>query len=779
MMILVAILGLAGQDGPPIRLDCIADTMLSLHEGEERLSHGKRGNLRLKGIENLALLDFDLAPLKGRRIEEARLFLHPREIPGLKTLGLSTIGTPWKEGDNHGQAAKAGEPTFLEAAHGERPWAHPGSDFHAVSFSRGGSIWFRRDLRREADGWISVELPPALLHAMLEGNSFGFAVADAKEQTGANNSVDSREQSGKKAPYVLVTRSAPGTPPPSGARRTAPRVPPVVTDRTKSFLVEAPPPAGSAPLSLPDGCRWHVLHETEVRPDAPPAGDLWDGRSVRLSAARGEHVGFQVVLRIPEGESRRIAIGGEGWVARRAVPVGGRLDPLVPVEGELKGVQVFHLERHVPTSRTPGKLEAPLTLETGRARLSLPVSLQVHQARLPDDLGFAISLNAYHFPQPERDYFRMAHEHRATLAVVPYSHRGHLREHVAPKIRRQGATVTVESWEAYDARWGPYLDGSAFRGLPREGVPLDHMYWPMHEQWPLPINEFYGYRGRPEDHWRDAPDPEEAFPPEYGRAFEGIIRDFARHAEEKGWTRTRAHVFLNNKPNIRLERKEPEGAWWRLDEPVSVDDHLAIRYFGLRSRDAAKAFPKVPILFRADLSRPQYRRELLDGLIGLDVVAGSYRRYPELVFGLGEDVWVYGGLPAPGANGQWGRAWALQAFLDGADGIVPWLALGTPKAWEVPEDTALLLPGKDGPAATLRLKGLRRGQQDVELLRLLIAKRGWKRGELREGLFAALGLASGFKKVSEEDAGRVDFSDLDPARFEQVRRSVLQALDAR
>ena len=42
----------------------------------------------------------------------------------------------------YGSPAKPGECCFLEAAHGERPWAHPGSDFHAVSYGRGGSIWF-------------------------------------------------------------------------------------------------------------------------------------------------------------------------------------------------------------------------------------------------------------------------------------------------------------------------------------------------------------------------------------------------------------------------------------------------------------------------------------------------------------------------------------------------------------------------------------------------------------------------------------------------------------
>jgi hypothetical protein len=443
---------------------------------------------------------------------------------------------------------------------------------------------------------------------------------------------------------------------------------------------------------------------------------------------------------------------------------------------------MIHLERHVPCDAKPGTLDSTLVLSAGPARVDIPVSIRVRSAALPDDLGFAVSLNAYGFPQPEREAFRLAHEHRATLAVVPYTHRGSLLETVVPASRVEGGRFTVQSWDAYDARWGPYLDGSAFKGLPRDGVPLDHMYWPMHEQWPVPINQGYSYKGKADDHWRDAPDPEEAFSKDFGLAFQSSIREFADHAVKKGWTRTRPHVFLNNKPNIRLVRKEPEGAWWRLDEPVSVDDHLALRYFALRSRDAAKEFPSLPIRFRADLSRPQCRRELLDGLIGLDVVAGLYRRYPELVFGLGEDVWVYGGVPNPGGSGQWGRAWAIRSFIDGADGILPWLAIGSPKAWEKTEDTALLLPPSPASggriAPTLRLKGLRRGQQDVELLRLLLAKRKWGRDSIRAGVGAYLGMTDSFIKTSEEDAGRLDFSRLDPAAFESLRRAVFDALEA-
>ncbi len=774
----------------PLRIPVTADTMLSMSAGEERLNHGARSNLRLKGIEDLALLDFDPAPLKGRTVEEARLFLCTTGPHKLRVLGLSTIGAPWKEGTGQNAPARPGEPCFLMAAEGERPWAHPGSDFHAVSFSRGGSLWFPRELRAEPEGWISVELPPALLHARMEGNSFGLALSD-EGAAHFNNSVYSREQNAK-APYLVVSRWKPGVPPPSGARRSMVPAPALVADRSGDFVRKGALPAVAAPAVLADGSRYRILHEGETDPEAPPAARLWDGRSVALAAARGETVGFEIAVDL--ARPGVIRLEGAGWTASRVLSVGSTFDPLVPVFGEAAGRALFHVERHVPKSAPPGELKVPLSLTVGTAEAAIPVTLRVHPAVLPDALSFQVSLNAYSSPggamgdKPgspeflalERAFHRLAHEHRCTLALVPYSQRGNLDWAVAPEIRRTGAKVEVASWEAFDRRYGPYLDGGAFRGLPRDGVPLAHLYWPHHENWPLPLNEFYAYQGRAEDHWRDAPPPERAFPADYGAAFAAMVREFATHAAAKGWSRTQFQVFLNNKPDIRFTRKEKEGAWWRLDEPVSLEDHRALRYFAARSAEAVKDLRGVTVVFRADLSRPQCRRDTLDGLLGLDVVAGAYRRYPELVFKRGEEVWIYGGVPI-GGGGQAARAWAIQGYIDGADGVVPWLALGTAKAWETPMDTALLLPPRRDlerrPYATLRLKGLRRGQQDAELLRLALLKRKASREEIREGVAKALGLAGSFLKTSEEDAGRIEYGRLDPDRFEAFRRSLLEILD--
>ncbi|MFN3484589.1 MAG: hypothetical protein ACK44W_03795, partial [Planctomycetota bacterium] len=446
-----------------------------------------------------------------------------------------------------------------------------------------------------------------------------------------------------------------------------------------------------------------------------------------------------------------------------------------------------------PKDAAPGETRHPLRLSTGRAEVQIPVALRVHTAVLPDALSFHVSLNAYCSPGEwagsggdflalERAAHRLAHEHRATLAIVPYTHRGRILDGMAPLIRRRGAEVEIASWDAWDARFGPLLDGSAFEGLPRAGTPLDHFDLPLHEQWPLPINEFYAYRGPIEHHWRDAPPIEEAFPESYARTFQAVTAAFGRHLAARGWTRTDYHLFLNNKNYIRYHRGQNEGAWWCLDEPMYLEDFRALGYFGRIFREGARQAPGTRMRFRIDLSRPQWRRDLLDGVLDLDVVSGAYVRYPHFVFGRpGEEVWIYGAAAAPPTPPESGRAWVLQSFLDGADGIVPWLALGEPAAWSEPSDTAILLPPRADlekrPYPTLRLKLLRRGQQDVEILRLLLASRRWSRAEIRRGVAEFLRLAAAFHQEGGEDAGRIDFGKVDPDRFEALRRMALEALE--
>lgn len=753
----------------PIRLPVTADTSICIHENERALNDGGKSRLRVKGNEHILLFAVDVAAIRGKTVVEARLWVRAAGEVRLKTMGVSTVATAWTEGTGTDTEAKNGESCFLSPARGERTWAGFGTDFLGAVFGACGTVWEAVEVRAEKDGWLSIPVPPRVLHAIAEGNSFGFAVSDEKGQTRWNNDVFSREQN-SSAPYVVVEKLEDAKPPASRAGKFVQTLGEPLPDRSKELL-------RSVPATAPVAYRkqdYHVFHEGERPEDAKLPNSLWDGERITLHAARGEHVGFEVRL---DAEG---SVGGDGWSVSRILPVGTGADPLVPGGG---GPGLFHVERHVPKDAAPGERKLELTIGATR----VPVTLHVHKAVLPDALNFHVSLNTYSSPgrvlgdkpgtkaflELERAFHRMAHEHRATIAVVPYSHHGDVEEGFAPELK----DGKIASWDAWDARWKPYFDGSAFSGLPRDGVPMDHFYLPFSENWPLRIRAHYAYKGTLDDHWRDAPPIEEAFPKAYADAFRAAVADAARHCA--AWKGTQFQVYLNDKNNYF--RPDRDSCWWLLDEPAYRDDFLALRYFGRLTKEGIAQVPGAPLAFRVDLSRPQWRRDYLDGLVGLDVIGGVYREYPQLVFDRGEAAWTYGSVPAPGANGQSARAWCVQAFLDGCDGVVPWQSIGRQDSWDKPEDTALLLPSKPGqpraPHATLRLKMLRRGAQDAELLRLWLAKAKTSRAGIRAGLANFFGLAGEFRKSSEDDAGRIDFGKLDAEKFEGLRRALLEALD--
>ena len=150
----------------------------------------------------------------------------------------------------------------------------------------------------------------------------------------------------------------------------------------------------------------------------------------------------------------------------------------------------------------------------------------------------------------------------------------------------------------------------------------------------------------------------------------------------------------------------------------------SIRPHGAAGPEAA-TFPR--LVFRADISRPQWRRDSLDGLLDDHVVGSAMRNYPRLVFDrkrtLGEIVLEYGSTnPVEGSNLQ-PVAWCLDAWSLGADGVIPWQTVGNAESWNQADELSLFYPGtvagsRAGPIPSIRLKAYRRGQQDVEYLTL-------------------------------------------------------------
>jgi len=829
------------QPAEPVRIAVVADTNISSHPTEVRLNFGASPRIRLKGIEMWMLMMPDRDALRGRRIASAVLRLHPAGPVRLRTLGFSTVATPWLEGTGAGTESRDGA-TFHSPDGRDARWcAERAGDFTGAAFTVGGTRMAFADIRGAPDGWIEAEVPADLLEEVALGRSHGLAVTDEKGQTYANNDVHSREQSGY-APYLLVSFGPGESLPP--AAQGAPKTP-AQQSRRSVTLPPAPvgwlAPAGElAPALETDRLRvWAVEDLRKVDPltggdigaggARPKASPIWDGRRVLLQAARNEFVAFQLIVerrtdaplefqveleplaghggaRLDSGWSQvgRVWYVRDGrWCGEVVVPTGD----VLRIPDERNGVpqqrnQAVWVDLYVPHQARPGDYagRVRVTPAGGRA-VSVPISLRVLPLLLPDTLGFEVDLNAYGPPgdaETELRFHRMAHAHRATLNILGYNQAGVANPDYVPRTEGVGPGLRVTDWSGYDARHGRYFDGSAFRDMPRRGVPVTHAYLPLHEGWPSSIRDHYAFRpstaAYPEcvaEHALLAPSIEQAFSAAFAEAFRAASREFARHIAAKGWSRTRFHFYLNNKYYFRDPAQGGRGSsWWLLDEPMHRDDWLALRWFGGLFRDGVRsASPngQVPanLLFRADISRPQWQRDWLDGLVDLMCVSGELLRYNERCRDMqrrwGVRFWHYGEANALRDPNERGAAWCLAALAMGADGVLPWNSLGGDGSFEKPTPTTLLYPGDRfgirGPLASLRLKALRRGQQDAEYLLLLAGTAGWGRARVEEALRSIPWLAGRQAQRFAEDAGTLQVDPPNPHALAEIRAAVAAALE--
>lgn len=514
------------------------------------------------------------------------------------------------------------------------------------------------------------------------------------------------------------------------------------------------------------------------------ANHLWDAsaRRVRLHAARNEFVAFQISVRgkVPsvhaelnfEGTDRLpVEFGRYQAVQSRLGPLP---DPIVPLGlKDDKGGdshQSLHCEVFVPHDARAGFHPGHLTLRAGDASLVIDVGLEVWDFTLPDVLSFLPEMNCYDLPKNEREYYRLAHKHRTYLNRVPYYHNGSTAEGCAP--RWDGTRLDFSAW---DRRFGPYFDGSAFDDLPRKGVPIEGFYLPLFENWPSPMEG--NYNG---DYWADR-----AFPPRYRAAFVDASRQFAEHFHEKGWAGTLFQCYFNGKSNFK-ERGWSRGTCpWLLDEPANFQDFWALRYFSAAFHEGInQAKGPAKLVFRGDISRPEWQRDALDGLLDLNIVGGAFRRYRRLVLdrkaAQGQVVIEYGSSNAIEDSNVQPAAWAVDAWTLGADGVLPWQTIGSAESWEKADSLSLFYPGRGAgpPVPSVRLKSYRRGQQDVEYLTLLCQVQHAPRWAVAVHARGALRLSAERRGTGAagEDAGVIQFGKLRPEDLWALRVGVGQAL---
>ena len=181
------------------------------------------------------------------------------------------------------------------------------------------------------------------------------------------------------------------------------------------------------------------------------------------------------------------------------------------------------------------------------------------------------------------------------------------------------------------------------------------MYLPFHENWPMPINEYYKVKvdRSPEDypenvneHKLKANSPYVDFMPGYREGIKSVLKEFIAHIDEKGWKDVQFQYFFNNKhfykeSGVLEGRKGRKGyeillwlgertcgndgqgtSWWLLDEPHFRDDWEAVHYYGTILREAQKELDSgYNVKFRVDISCYNQLFNFLDGVLDTAIVA--------------------------------------------------------------------------------------------------------------------------------------------------------------
>jgi hypothetical protein len=589
----------------------------------------------------------------------------------------------------------------------------------------------------------------------------------------------------------------------------------------------------------------NLLEEKGVAYSGPSGGAyraanaVWNGATgaISLRGARGEWVAFQVAVEAADPADPKLAgidvkltdltgpgdakgrLDLKGVLVSRAWYVKGKdawyPDPLVPLSGKFdmpwaeNGVpsqknEVVYIEFFVPKEAAPGGYAGAVTISAdGVKEFRLPVSLDVLPFTIPDEIHFVWSMLSYgsaarpwgppqapKYMTAERDFYVVAQAHRTCLSCLHYSHNGKTYDDGAPPIEGKGAAAHVADWSKFDARFGPLFDGSAFAGTPRAGIPIDHFLLPFFENWPASMAEGYKWNVEKfEDHWKVCGLVEDGFSQEYQETWKAVLADYAKHFREKGWDRTRLQVFFNNKYDAKVynEKTKKRGvgsSFWLLDEPHGADDFRALGFFGRMIREALGGRSNT-IVFRCDVSRPQWARDCLDGVVDVHI-SGNYmgyrRKMDERREKFGETIWTYGGLCDLEASALELEARTLRLYGQTVDGFVPWQTVSGVESWKDRDETATtaFYPGKvvgiDGCVPSLKLKACRRGEQDLEYLWLVAQKRGLDRKQAGALIEGGLNLSSTVQRLDDQGTTFERFEGLTYEAFEALRRAAAAEL---
>lgn len=474
------------------------------------------------------------------------------------------------------------------------------------------------------------------------------------------------------------------------------------------------------------------------------AGASWN-HSIKLSAARGGYVSFQLVVksdhpcdlcRISVEFSQPVDVYRE-WFHFNAPDKHYYPDALIPVhlpytfkmpdaDNVIQGqkARAFWVDVWISPNTKPGVYRGRARLLDGSERKTVPFTVSVLSAEIPTQDVVAVDSNSYgtnwlrqQYPKTlassgsaneeeifrlVQKYYRIFYKNRGTYHILGYGHSGYVDPGFAPELAGTGEQKHIVSWDKFDRLFGPVLDGSAFAGTRRGPRPTPFMYLPINPDWPASFL-WWGEPG-------------------YQAEFTNVVGEMEHHFREKNWTTTHFEVFFNQK-------KRYKGFPWDGDEVRFPKDNQYFLVYHDLLKKALPADTPVHFVMRADTSWTMGQQmHLLYNVIGLwcagdGTFIWNVDRLPALKQ-RGDTVWIYGGTSPVQDVSSSITVDPLRAWILGVDGFVRWLAVSPgPDPWHALSnggaETLVYSGDRFGlsePVPSIRLKIQRNAVQDLDLL---------------------------------------------------------------
>ena len=179
-----------------VRLYPTADTCVPTDPNSSKeVNFGAATELPLKGNDSVILARYDLDRIRGWTI--GKVTWHGKLMRGqARALGFSALTADWEEGTGTLKEPSIGGATYRWADFKTKPWREEHTPLTHLIRGNGQSLTAYSSLPKaitEEDQWVSVQVDPIIVQALVAGAANTIAITDEKGQIGVPAIIASRE----------------------------------------------------------------------------------------------------------------------------------------------------------------------------------------------------------------------------------------------------------------------------------------------------------------------------------------------------------------------------------------------------------------------------------------------------------------------------------------------------------------------------------------------------------------------------------------------------------